>query len=240
MGPQQQADDPDRCQGLHDDDRPEVERPSGRNEETVCRRTAGDQIAFEPAREIAAGVVFQQRKAVPQRGQQQNERCGNCRTNPRRDTRRPQHPRTITDLRGADESTGMRQFGAEVFPSEKSRATVDFARFLWHFARKGALLRWGITRATPDNARVVLRADTDRRHRRSADSRGMGYGRHCTGFRTIRVRSAGRRLRECAGYERRSGGVRDAVRTRQELPSLELFLSAGVRRTCDVLAQARG
>ena len=83
IDPQQQADDPGRRQGLQDNVRPEVERPAGSEEEPIGRRAARHQIALEPARQIAAGVVFQKRKAVPQRRRQQNERRRNRRDRPR-------------------------------------------------------------------------------------------------------------------------------------------------------------
>ena len=72
---QHERDDPDRQRRLHHDRGPEI-RPCERDqEEAVDGRAAHLQRALEPAREIAAGVVFQEREAVPQRRREQQQRC---------------------------------------------------------------------------------------------------------------------------------------------------------------------
>ena len=61
------ARDPDRERGLHDQHRPERERRAGIEDEAVDDGAADHQRVLVPARQIAAGVVFQQREAVPDR-----------------------------------------------------------------------------------------------------------------------------------------------------------------------------
>ena len=56
---------------MHGHRRPEI-RPCGEHEiEAVDGRAAFLEMALVPAREIAAGVVLQEREAVPQRGGEQ-------------------------------------------------------------------------------------------------------------------------------------------------------------------------
>ncbi len=70
---QQQRQDPDRGDRLQHQDRPELE-PRGRSKhEPVGGRTAGHQVAFEPAGQIAACVVLEQREAVPDRRAEQDD-----------------------------------------------------------------------------------------------------------------------------------------------------------------------
>src|SRR5205085_8456065 len=54
-----------------------------------------------------------------------------------------------------------------------------------------------------------------------------------------RLRPPGRRLHQCSRCQWRSVGVCRALRARQKLPRLELFISIHDRRAGDVLAQAR-
>ena len=68
MRAQHQRDDPDRERGLQQEHRPERQRRAGIEDEAVDHGAARHQIAFVPARQIAAGVPLQQGKAVPQRG----------------------------------------------------------------------------------------------------------------------------------------------------------------------------
>ena len=93
MGAQQQPQDPQCRQCLRDHDRPEVERPSGGEEQPVDDRTAGNQITLEPAGEIAARVPLQQRKAIPDRRCQQHDRCRQHRQRAHHNQHAPAQPR---------------------------------------------------------------------------------------------------------------------------------------------------
>ena len=145
MGPQQQADDPDRRQGLQDDDRPKVERPAGGEKKPVSRRAARHQIAFEPARQISAGVVFQERQAIPQCRQQQNKRRGNRGT---RSAERGSVNRSCANISGPvvdaivhRHEAIRRGYPLKIAGEAFARSVHDRAknsRFLWHFAGKGA------------------------------------------------------------------------------------------------------
>ena len=70
------------------DHRPEIGMREDVEEEAEHRRAARHQIAFEPAHQIAAGVVLQQRKPVPDRRREQNEGARHGGT----DTRYARHP----------------------------------------------------------------------------------------------------------------------------------------------------
>ena len=52
-----------------------------------------------------------------------------------------------------------------------------------------------------------------------------------------RIRSSWRRLSQVRNSQRRSGGLRDALRAGLALPCLELFLSANRKRDCGLLAE---
>ena len=67
MRAQRERDDPDRGGRLQEQHRPERQRHARREDEAVDHGAARHQRALVPARQIAAGVVLQQRKAVPQR-----------------------------------------------------------------------------------------------------------------------------------------------------------------------------
>ena len=76
MGAQREPQHPHRQQRLHRHRRPEI-RPRREHEiEAVDGRAAFLEMALVPAREIAAGVVLQQREAVPQRRREQHQRRG--------------------------------------------------------------------------------------------------------------------------------------------------------------------
>ena len=66
---QRQLQDPQRRQRLNAQIDPEVANPRRNAGRARTRWTAGDQIAFVPPGQIAAGVLLQQRIAVPQRRQ---------------------------------------------------------------------------------------------------------------------------------------------------------------------------
>src|ERR1039458_3008512 len=70
------ADEPYPGSGLQDDDRPKIKRPAGGEEKSVGGRAAGNESAFEQAREIAAGIIFQERKTVPKGRQKQHQHGG--------------------------------------------------------------------------------------------------------------------------------------------------------------------
>ncbi len=73
---QRQLQDPQRRQRLNPEIEPEARILAVMQIETEHGGAAGDQIAFVPARQIAAGVPLQQRIAVPQRRREQHQ--GNC------------------------------------------------------------------------------------------------------------------------------------------------------------------
>ena len=60
VGAQHERQHPDGGGRLQRDHRPEIERPAGDDEQPVDGRAARHQVALEPARQIAAGVVLQE------------------------------------------------------------------------------------------------------------------------------------------------------------------------------------
>ena len=76
---QRQLQDPQRRQRLDPEIDPEVRILAEMQIEAEHGRAAGDQIAFIPPRQIAAGIPLEQRIAVPQRRREQHQRNGDGR-----------------------------------------------------------------------------------------------------------------------------------------------------------------
>ena len=72
MHAQQQRENPHRQRRLCQQHRPERQRHAGIEHEAIDDGAARHQCAFVPARQIAAGVVLQQRKPVPDRRRDQD------------------------------------------------------------------------------------------------------------------------------------------------------------------------
>jgi hypothetical protein len=70
--PQRQVQDPHRGQYLDPEVEPEVAVFAEMEVKPKYGRTAGDQIALVPPRQIAAGIRLEQRIAVPERGREQH------------------------------------------------------------------------------------------------------------------------------------------------------------------------
>ncbi len=73
MGAQDQRDHPDGERRLHDHRGPEIGTRQRVQEQSIDGRAAHLERALVPARDVSAGVIFQQREAVPQRGRKQDE-----------------------------------------------------------------------------------------------------------------------------------------------------------------------
>jgi len=86
----QQPEDPQGGGDLDQENGPEMGRSRGRQQEPIGARPARHQVPFEPARQVAAGVVLQEREAVPDRGREQDK----GRRRPGGETQQHQHTKT--------------------------------------------------------------------------------------------------------------------------------------------------